>query len=109
MERVLQDHSGYDVHHLLQTDIIGVPVEKECAKLNVKNPIYMKEDKTLLRPSLLKRVDLNNKIVTADVFLQTSLQSPQHLHLEHYTWGHQRRRVRKMAILNSFFFPKIFS
>lgn len=47
MERVLQDHSGYDVHHLLQTDIIGIPVERECAKLNMKNPIYMKEDKIL--------------------------------------------------------------
>lgn len=61
--------------------------------------------------SLLERVDLKYEIVTADVFLQTSLQSPQHLQLEHCTWTHQRTRVRKedvySPILQVCYFPII--
>lgn len=64
--------------------------QTECVKT-----LLFKKEKVELGSSLLKRVDLKYKIVTADVFLQTSLQSPQHLHLEHYTQTHQRTRVRK--------------
>lgn len=83
MERILQHHSGYDLHHLLQTDIIGVPEERESVSNGMCKDNHF--EKALLRSSLLERVDLKYKIVTADVFLQTSLQSPQHLQLEHYT------------------------
>lgn len=47
---------------------------------------HFEKEKAILTSFLLERVDLKDKIVTADVFLQTSLQSPQHLHLEDYTW-----------------------
>lgn len=61
--------------------------KKQCVKVKVEL-----RGKTTIRLqatvscSLLERVDLEYKIVAADVFLQTSLQSSQHLHLEDYTW-----------------------
>lgn len=83
LERILQHHSGDDLHHLLQGDIIGIPGEKtvhqtKCAKKSLQ------KKKGRRHFSLLERVDLQHEVVTADVFLQTSLQSPQHLHVEHY-------------------------
>lgn len=89
LERILQHHSGDDLHHLLQGDVVGIPEEgRENGRQTVVQLLTLRWDAAIDRPSLLQRVDLQHQVVTADVFLQTSLQSPQHLHVEHYNTGH---------------------